>query len=77
MKNCLEEIDSIKKGQNKISKFLVHRNIKYSDKKVEEKVQIIENKEKMSRKGVKRINPDRNTINAIFFILHHPKIIIP
>ena len=58
MKNSLEENDSIKSKENKISKFLVHRNIKYSDRKVEEKVQIIENinKEKISRKGIKRIS---------------------
>ena len=58
MKNSLEENDSIKSKENKISKFLVHRNIKYSDRKVAEKVQIIEdrNKEKFSKKGIMRFS---------------------
>lgn len=58
MKDSLEKTNSIANDKNKISKLLVHRNIKYSDKKVTEKVQILEdrNKEKNSKKGVMRIS---------------------
>ena len=58
MKNDLEETGSILNGKNKISKFLVHRNIKYSDRNVTEKVQIIEDKieEKISNKKIKGIS---------------------
>ena len=58
MKDSLEKTNSIANDKNKISKLLVHRNIKYSDKKVTEKVQILEdrNKEKNSKKGIMRIS---------------------
>ena len=58
MKDSLEKTSSIANDKNKISKLLVHRNIKYSDKKVTEKVQIIEdrNKEKISKKGIMKIS---------------------
>ena len=56
MKNSLEETSSI--SNNKISKFFVHKIIKYSDRKVEEKVQIIEdkNKEKSSKMGIEKVS---------------------
>ena len=58
MKDSLEKTSSIANDKNKISKLLVHRNIKYSDKKVTEKVQIIEdrNREKISKKGIMKIS---------------------
>lgn len=54
MKNDLEENSSILNDKNKVSKFFVHRNIKYSDRNVTEKVQIIE--EKISNKKIKGIS---------------------
>ena len=58
MKDSLEEIRIKANDKTKISKLLVHRNIKYSDRKVAEKVQIIEdrNKEKFSKKGIMRFS---------------------
>ena len=58
MKNTLEETSSISNNKNKISNFFVHRIIKYSDRKVTEKVQKIEdkNKEKSSKTGIEKFS---------------------
>ncbi len=68
MKNSLEEIIALSEAKGfynllseddkkKIPKLLVHKMIKYSDRKVTEKVQKMEdlNKNKISREGAKKI----------------------
>ena len=58
MKNGFEEANLVSNNKNKISKFFVHRIIKYLDTKVTEKAQKIEdkNQEKNSKMGMKRVS---------------------
>ena len=58
VKKSLEETSEILNNKKKISKFFVHKVIKYSDKKVTEKIKKIEDTDKMkfSKKVIRRIS---------------------